>query len=195
MLYLASFEVRISLGNAPNFLQTDAVVLFRNAVFTKVEVLLDSLCKGTSASFSENSLLRLNLNTGLVCRFQAAILSYAKVSSYNTADTAILVVLYLVTCNAWENVNSHGFCLLSEPLAEVAQTDDIVAVVVYRFRQEKVGDVDMLLLKQNGKLIMCHWGVQWGTLLLPVGTQLIQSLRLETISRQDVSTDLCSLFY
>jgi hypothetical protein len=43
MLHFAWFEVRIVLCYSPHFLQTNAVMLHRNAIFIKVEILLDPL--------------------------------------------------------------------------------------------------------------------------------------------------------
>jgi len=100
-------EVRIPFSNSPNLLKPDSIVLNADIIFLEIKILLNSFCKRASASFSQYSLLRFNLNTSRIISFLGSILCDSEISSYNTSHASIFIVNDLITCDAWQNINTH----------------------------------------------------------------------------------------
>lgn len=147
MLNQTLLEVRIAFCDSPHLLKSDSIVLYADIIFLEIEILLNSLCKWASASFSQYCLLSFNLYTRWIISFLRSILCYSKISSYNSSHASIFIVNDLITCNAWQNINTHWLCLFTKPWTEVAKTDNIVAMIVDSFWEQKVGNFDMLIFK------------------------------------------------
>jgi hypothetical protein len=69
MLYFTSSKVGVIFMDSPNFFEPNTIVLKTDIVFFKVEGFLYSFSERTSATFRENCLFGLNLDSWLICRF------------------------------------------------------------------------------------------------------------------------------
>jgi hypothetical protein len=67
-------------------------------------------------------------------------------------------------------------------------------MIMDALREEHIGDVDMLFLEKNCEDVFAHCSINGSSFLSPVGKKFIETFRLETIAREDVSADLGSLF-
>jgi len=107
MLNQTLLEVRVPFSNSPNLLKSDSIVLNADIIFLEIEILLNSFSKRASASFSQYSLLGFNLNTSRIISFLGSILCDSEISSYYTSHASIFIVNDLITCDAWQNINTH----------------------------------------------------------------------------------------
>ena len=83
--------------------------------------------------------------------------------------------------------------LLGEPAAQVAEADDVVAVVAEAGRQEQVRHLEAALFGQEEKSVFAHRRIERRAALLPVGQQLVQRPRVEHGAGQDMRADLRAL--
>ena len=93
----------------------------------------------------------------------------------------------------WINFNSKFFSLLPEPLNEVAESDDVVAVVMHRKALDN-GNGDSTRGRQDGKLVFGDRSVERSSLLFPVRDELGEGRGLEASSGQNVASDRGRLF-
>ena len=107
MLNQTLLEVWVSFGNSPNLLKADTIVLNADIIFLEIEILLNSFSKRASATFSQYSLLGFNLYTRRIISFLRSILCDSEISSNNSSHASIFIVNDLITCDAWQNINTH----------------------------------------------------------------------------------------
>lgn len=107
MLNQTLLEVWVSFSNSPNLLKADTIVLNADIIFLEIEILLNSFSKRASATFSQYSLLGFNLYTRRIISFLRSILCDSEISSINSSHASIFIVNDLITCDAWQNINTH----------------------------------------------------------------------------------------
>ena len=69
--------------------------------------------------------------------------------------------------------------LLAEPAAEIAEADDVVAVVAHLRRQKRARHPDAALPGEVTELVRARRCVERRAFLLPVGDQLVERAGLE----------------
>jgi hypothetical protein len=88
------------------------------------------------------------------------------------------------------DLDAERLGLGGEPLAQVAQARDVVAMVVHQPRQRPVRNPVRLVRGQDQEPVLDDRRVQRGALGFPVGNELGQAARIDDGARQDVSADL-----
>ena len=109
----------------------------------------------------------MKLHAPLERIFGRAVLSDAHVVGGDALDAAVLVEQDLGGGKAWVDLNAQLLGLLAEPLHEMAETDDVVAVVVHGHALQD-RHRDSAALRQDGKLVGRDWSLQRSAALLPV---------------------------
>jgi hypothetical protein len=100
-------EVGVAFSHSPNLLEANSIVLNADIIFLEIEILLNSFSKRASATFSQYSLLGFNLYTRRIISFLRSVLRDSEISSDNSSHASIFIVNDLITCDAWQNINTH----------------------------------------------------------------------------------------
>ena len=152
----------------PDFLDTDAVGLRLDAI-AQAELLHQLASQRAAAALGKNGLATDQFDPRLEVLARLAILADAHVAGGDTAHRARVVVQHFGRGEAREDFDAQLFGLLREPAAQVAEADNIVALVVHLRRGRHR---DRSLLGQELERIRFHRHVQRRSFLFPVGNQL-----------------------
>src|SRR5262249_23499597 len=80
--------------------------------------------------------------------------------------------------------------LLRQPAADIAEADDVVAVIAHQRRQQPVGNAELALLGEDEEAVVADRCIKRRPLFLPVGDELVQRDRVDHRAREDVGADL-----
>ena len=105
-----------------------------------------------------------------------------------------VVVEHFGSGKAWEDFYTQSFGLLGHPLGDIAQADDVVAVVVGKRGQDHVGNAKSRLFAQKNVGVVGDGLVQRGALGFPVWDQFGQCLGVHDGARQNVGAGLGAFF-
>ena len=83
-----------------------------------------------------------------------AVLADAHVAGGDALHRAVLVVEHLGGGEAGIDLDAQRLGLLAEPAADVAQADDVVAVVVHQPRHQEVGEAERAGLGEEQELVV-----------------------------------------
>ena len=117
-----------------------------------------------------------------MCNFFNEIFLRLKFSLYNKSQENGK------SCGTWINFYSEFFSLLSKPLNDVTESDNIISMIVHR-KAFNDRNWNSGAGSKNRKLVFGYRRVERRTLLLPIWNELRQSGRLEASSGQNVSAD------
>lgn len=122
----------------PQFLDTNAVGL-RVFALVQVESGDKLLAQMTACAFGKQGVFGMQFHPELerVGRLSMTINSH--VAGSNPFHRSIVVIEYFRSGKAWENFNTEGFSLLTQPTNDIGQRDDIIAVILEAGRQHQVG--------------------------------------------------------
>src|SRR5690606_567912 len=114
----------------------------------------------------------------------------------NAIDGTVLVVEHLGGGEAGEDLDPEGLGLFRQPAAQVAEADDVVAVVVHGLRHEQAGHFDAAGgAGEDVDVVAIHGGVEGSVALLPVGEQFVQGGGFEDRAGEDVGAHLGAFFH
>ena len=166
----------------PDFLEANAVVL-RVRILSQIKTLHQLLPKIAVAAFGKNRVLAQQLISRLVARLLLSIFGNAHVACRNTCHPALVVIENFCCRESRKYVDSHCLGLLAEPLAQPAQADDVVTLVMHGTWHEQRGNTDRLrLAEQKVDVIACDGNRDGRALVLPIGKQLVEPCWLEHIA-------------
>ena len=157
----------------PQLLQADAELLRIDAV-TQVELGHELLGQRAAHALGDQRVLGMQLHARRVAVLVLAVLADAHVAGGDALDRAVLVVEHLGAGEARIDLDAQRLGLLAEPAADIAQADDVVAVVVHQPRHQEVGEAVGAGLGQEQELVVGDLGLERRALLLPVRDQLVQ---------------------
>src|SRR5690606_6357747 len=125
--------------DVPDFLDADAVVLgvgFRVQVIALGQLFADM----TAAAFGEQCVLGTQFHAGGVhAVLRIAFTVHAQVAGDDPAHHAVFVDQCFLGGEARVDLNAQVLGLLSQPAAQIAQGNDVVALVVHGLRHKKIG--------------------------------------------------------
>ncbi|MDT4856373.1 hypothetical protein FQZ97_907610 [compost metagenome] len=136
----------------------------------------------------------MQLHAGLVVVGVAAVAGHTHVAGGHAADGAVFVVQDFHCGEAGEDIHAQRLGLLAHPLHDVAQADDVVALVVETGRQQPVGRAARAGFGQEQELVLRDGHVQRRAFFLPVGDEFGQRQRVHDGAGQDVRTQFRALF-
>ena len=122
-----------------------------------------------------------------------AVLGDAHVAGGDALHRALLGVEHLGGGKARIDLDAQRLGLRRQPAADVAQADDVVAVVVHQPRQREIGEAERAGLGEPQELVVGHRRLDRRALLLPVGDQLVEADRIDHGAGQYVCADLGAL--
>ncbi|BDD93837.1 hypothetical protein PanNE5_32770 [Pandoraea sp. NE5] len=188
-------ETFLVLGRVdfPQFLDAQAVGL-RIAAFVEIELAHQLATQAAPCAFREDRVLGVQFHAQLEVLGRFAVLADAHVAGRHAHDRAVLVVQDLGGREAREDFNAQRFGLLSEPAHDIAQADDIVAVILEAGGQQPRRRGGRAGLVQEQEAIFNDRGVERCTKGFPVGDEFGQRLRIHDRARQDVRPDFRAFF-
>ena len=138
-------------------------------------------------TFGEDRVLGLQRHATLEGRADAAVLLDAHVAGGDADDAARLVVQHFGRGEAGIDLDPQLLGLSGEPAAQIAQADDVIAVVAHlrRRRQAK-----RPLFGEEQEPVLGGRGVERGAALRPIGEKFVEGPRLEDRARKDMGADL-----
>ena len=176
----------------PQLLDADAELLRINAT-AQLVLVHQHLGQRAASTFGEQRVLGVQLHALRVGILVLAVLADPHVAGSDSAHCAVLGVEHLGRGEARIDLHSQRLGLLAEPAADVAQADDVVAVIVHQPRQGEVREAQRTALGQPQEAVVGDVGLDRSALFLPVGDQLVQPDRVDHRARQDVSADFRAL--
>jgi len=161
----------------PDFLDADAVGL-RVAAFIELVFGNQLLAQMTAGAFGEHCVLGMQFHAELEVFGRFTVLADAHVARGHALDRAIFVVEHFGGGEAREDFHTQVFCLLAQPAGEVAQADDVVAVVLRALGQEDAGGAGGACFGQEAPGVIGHGLVERGAAFFPVREEFGQRLRV-----------------
>ena len=173
----------------PQLLEADAVGL-RVAAGAQVEALEQGLGQRPVAALGEHRLPPVEFDAGFEIGGRLAVAADAHRAGGDTADAAVLGVEDFGGGETGIDLDLQCLRLLAEPAAQIAEADDVVAVVVHLRRGE---EPDRPLFGQEQELVLGRRRQQRRPAVLPVGEQLGERPRLEHRAGKNMGADLRAL--
>ncbi len=186
------FALFVILGfDFPQFLDADAVGLrvrgtARRAHGAQVEFLFQLLAEVPAAAFGEQGVFGVQLHARLMVRAGGAVAVQAHVAGGDALDRAVVVEQNLGGGETGVDFRAHGLGLFTQPAAQQAERDDVIAVVLHLRRRRQT---QRARRAQQHEAVLGRRGVERRALFLPVGDQLVQRAGLEHGARQNVRAD------
>ncbi len=180
----------------PQFLEPDTVVLHVR-IAVQFEALDQLLADVATAAFGEQGVFGAQFHAWRVQAFLG--LAFAidpQVARDDAAYDAVFVEQRFLGCEAWVDFDTQVLGLLGQPAAQVAQRDDVVALVVHGLGHEQVrylGGAAGIL--EHVDVVTLDLGVQRRAQRLPVREQLVQGAWLEHGAGENMGTDFGAFFH
>ena len=173
----------------PQLLDADAVGLRIDAV-AQIEFLPQRLGQRAAAALGEDRLAGVQFHARLEGVAGLAVLADAEVAGGDALDRTILVVEHLGRGEPGVDLDAKRLGLLAQPAGEIAQADDVVAVVAHLRRRRQL---ERARFAQVEQAVLSGRRVERGAAFLPVGKQLGQRVRFEHGAGEDVGADFRAL--
>ncbi|RMS28105.1 hypothetical protein ALP71_03579 [Pseudomonas coronafaciens pv. garcae] len=180
----------------PDFLEADGVMLHIGFVI-QVETLEQLLADVTTAAFGEQRVLGAQFHAGGVqAFFGIAFAVDAQIAGDDTAYHAVFVEQRLLGGEARVDLHTQVLGLLGEPAAQVAERNDVVAMVVHGLGNEKVRNFPgFFSIVQYIDVVALDRRIERRPQFLPVREQFVERARLEHCTGQNVSPHFRAFFH
>ena len=177
-------------GNFPQFLDADRVGL-RIVALAQTVALHQLLGQRPAAALGEQRVAGAQFHAALEVVGGFAVLADAHVAGGDADDAAVFLQQFR---GGETGIDLHAelLGLLAQPAHDIAERDDVVAVIVHLRRRRQL---ERPVLGQEQEAVLACRRVQRRTLLLPVGDEFVQRARLDHGAGQDVAADLAGLFH
>ena len=176
----------------PQLLDADAELLRIDAV-AQVELGHQLLGERAAHALGDQRVLGQEVHARRVVRLVLAVLADAHVAGADAAHRAVLVVEQLGAGKARIDLHAQRLGLLAEPAAEIAQADDVVAVVVHQPRHQEIGKRNEPVLVRNRNRSSVTWVSSGAPFSFQSGISSFEPVRIDHRAREDVGADLRAL--
>ncbi len=177
----------------PELLDANAVAL-RIAPGVELEMRDQLAAQLTARAFGEHRVLGAQFHAQREMIGRLAVPAQPLVACGHAANTALLVIEHLGRSEAGENLHAQRFSLLRHPAHQIAQADDVVAVVLETVGQKSRGRGLGVGVAQEQKLIRRDWLIQRRAHRLPVREQFGQRAGVHDGTGQNVRPRLGTFF-
>jgi hypothetical protein len=147
-----------------------------------------------ACAFGEHGVFAVQFHAQLEVFGRFAVFAHTHVAGGHAFDGTVVVVEHFRGGEAREDFHAEVFRLLGQPAREVAQADDVVAVVLRAFGQEDARGACGAGLGQEAPGVVDHGLVERGAQFFPVGKEFGQGLGVHDGARQDVRAGLAAFF-
>ncbi len=184
-------RLRLRRIDLPQLLDADGPAL-RIASFVELEPGQQRLAQMSACAFGKDRVLGVQLHAELEVLGRLSVLADAEVAGGHALHRAVVVVEHFGRRKAGKDLDAERFGLLRHPPHDVAEADDVIALVVHRQGHEPVGRAVCALRGEEQDVVAGHRLVQRRAELLPVRYQLGDRSRVHHRARQDVRAGLGS---
>src|SRR6185437_3759064 len=173
----------------PQLLDADAEGL-GIAPLAQLEALEEGLGQRAATAFGEQRLLADQLDAGREMIGRLAVLADPHAAGGDAAHPPRLVVEHLGGGEAGVDLDAERLGLAGEPATDIAEADDIVAVIVHLRRRRQA---DRPRRREEDEAVLGRRRVERRAARLPVGNELVEGARLDHRPREDMGADLRTL--
>ena len=179
----------------PYFLDADAVVL-RVLLRIQGELADQLLAQVAATALGKQRVTGMQFHTGHVAVLVLAAGAHPHIAGGHALYPAIFMVQHLGGGEPRVDLYPQALCLLSQPAADVAHGDNVIALVVGGLGYKKVGQFyGAALAEVEEKLVAFDLGVERGAELLPVGEQFFQGVWLQHGAGEGMGAHLGTFFH
>jgi len=176
--------------NLPQLLEADAEFL-RLGLVAQVVPGHDRLGQRAAHAFGDEDVFAVQLDAGLEVVGRLAV----AVDAEDAGDDALhpagrFVPDHMAGGHAGIDLDAQRLGLFAQPAGEIAQRGDVAAVIVHDRRQQGHGQGGLAHGPQDHEPVLGDRRLQRRAAFLPVGEQLVQRLRIDHRTGQDVPADL-----
>ena len=178
----------------PEFLQADAE-LGGLAAFGEVVFGDELLGERAARAFADQHIFAHQRHAGREVRAMRTVFLDAHVAGVDAGDRALFVIEQPGGGEARIDFDAERLGLAGQPAADVAEGDDVVAVIVHQRRHQDVRQAEGTGRSQNQEMISRHLGLERVVALLaPAGQKAVDADRVDDGTGQDVGAGLAALF-
>ncbi len=124
-----------------------------------------------------------------------AVLLDAHVAGGDADDRALVVIEHFGGGKARIDLDAEAFGLFGQPATDIAERDDVIAVIVHQRRHGEIRQADRAGGAEQQELVVGHFGLEGMPLLLaPAGQQPVDADGIDNRAREDMRTDFGALF-
>jgi len=150
--------------------------------------------QGSTRAFANQGVFAAQLHARLVHALLRAIARYAHIAGDHTFDDAIFLNEFS-RWKAWIYLHAHGFGLISQPTAQIAQRTRIATVIVQEGRQSETRQGHGARFTQHHKDILADLGIKRQVgVLAPIRHQFVQRPGIKDDAREDMRANFRAFF-
>ena len=118
----------------------------------------------------------MQLDARFMARLGCAVAANSHVACRHAAHPARIVVQHLGGGEAGIDFDAQGFGLLAQPAGEIAQADDVIAVVIHLWRRRQANSPGW---GQKQESIIGRRRIERGAAVYPIGQKLVERAGLD----------------
>jgi len=164
------------------------------AVLLEIE-LGDQLFRERAAhAFADQRIFAEQFHAASEIRAGLAVLLDAHVAGGDTDDGALVVVENFGGGKARIDLDAQGFRVARQPATDIAERDDVVAVIAHQRRHGEVRQADGTGRAEQQEVVVLDLGLErMICLFAPIRQQAVDTNRIDDGARQDMRTDFGAL--
>ena len=179
----------------PEFLDTNAE--FRHIEsFGEVELGNDLLGKMPAHTFSEEGVLAQKRHAARIGVLHLAIAADTHIAGCDADDGTFVVVEHFLRGKAGVNLDTEGFCLGREPTTEIAERNDVIAVIIEQFRHSEIRQSHRASRAEEIEPVIrdrrFHRTIG---IIAPIRDQLVETDRVDHRTGKDMRANLGAFFH
>src|SRR3954468_7582824 len=179
-------------GDLPQLLQAKSEFL-RFAALVEAEALQQRLAEVAAGAFGEQRVFRAQLHAAGEAVLVMAVLGHTHVAGGNAHHRAVVIEQNLAGGKAGIDFNAQRFRFGREPAADIAEGDDIVAVIVHQRRHHQTGQTHRGGGRKPIETVVADLGLDRTVFVSPVRNEPVEADGIDDGAREDVRADLGSL--
>ena len=183
----------VRLGtNLPQLLEPKPIFL-RLAALLEAEFGHQLFGERAARALGNDRVLAFELHAAGEAVRRLAVLADPHISSGDADHRTLVVVKHLGGGKARIDLDAQSGGLLAQPAAEIAEADDVVAVVAHQRRHDEIGDAQGPGWPEIVEAVLAHRRLDGGALGLPVRYEPVEADGIDDGARQNVRPDLRAL--
>ena len=176
----------------PQLLEAQAELL-RLAAFAQAELGSQGFAQRPACAFGDDGVFALELHAATEAAGWLAVSAEPHVAGGNAGYGSVFVVEDLGRGKPRVDLHAQLRGLLAEPAADIAETDDVVAVIAHERRHDEVGYAQPARRPEVVKAVLGHGRLDRRTLRPPIRNERVEADWIDHGPRQDVGANLRTL--
>ena len=151
------------------------------------------LAEIAARAFGEQRVFRAQLHAAGEAVLVMPVLGHTHVAGGDASDRAVVIEQHFGGGEAGIDFDAQGFRLGRQPAADVAERDDVVAVIAHQRRQHEIGQTHRARGGQPIEAVIGDLGLDRSVLVAPVRNEPVEADGIDDRAREDVGADLGAL--